>query len=142
MLPLIVLLGALAEVKADEADAKRMMKAMSDYMAGEKAISFAYDSIFEVVTKDHQTIGLASSGTVLMRRPDKIRATRSGGFADVEMLFDGKMLTMLGKNANSLRPDRLHWINRSSNRRVEKQIRPSPACRRFADDGYLRSVDA
>ena len=64
VLPLIVLLGALAEVKADEADAKRMMKAMSDYMAGEKAISFAYDSIFEVVTKDHQTIGLASSGTI------------------------------------------------------------------------------
>ena len=61
VLPLIVLLGTLTEVKADEADAKRMVKAMSDYMAGEKSISFAYDSIFEVVTKDHQTIALASS---------------------------------------------------------------------------------
>ena len=100
VLPLIVLLGALAEVKADEADAKRMVKAMSDYMAGQKSISFAYDSILEVATKDHQTLSLASSGTVLMNRPDKIRATRSGGFADVEMLFDGKMLTMFGKNAN------------------------------------------
>src|SRR6476619_1540576 len=61
VLPLIVLLGTLGEVKADEADAKLMIKAMSDYMAGEKAISFAYDSIFEVATTDHQTIGLASS---------------------------------------------------------------------------------
>ena len=100
VLPLIVLMGALAEVKADEADAKRMVKAMSAYMAGQESISFAYDSILEVATKDHQTLSLASSGTVLMNRPDKIRATRSGGFADVEMLFDGKTLTMLGKNAN------------------------------------------
>ena len=62
VLPLIVLLGTLTEVKADEADAKRMVKAMSDYMAGEKSISFAYDSIFEVVTKDHQTIGFGEFG--------------------------------------------------------------------------------
>ena len=100
VLPLIVLLGTLDEVKADEADAKRMVKAMSAYMAGQKSISFGYDSILEVVTKDHQTLALASSGNVLLRRPDKIRATRSGGFADVEMLFDGKTLTLLGKNAN------------------------------------------
>jgi hypothetical protein len=99
VLALTILLGTLGEVKAEVADAKRIVKAMSDYMAGQKAISFGYDSILEVVTKDHQTIALASSGTVLLRRPDKIRATRSGGFADVEMLFDGKMLTMLGKNA-------------------------------------------
>jgi hypothetical protein len=85
----------------DEADAKRTLKAMSDYMARQKSISFEYDSILEVVTKDHQTLSLASSGTIVLRRPDKIRATRSGGFADVMVLFDGKMLTLLGKNANS-----------------------------------------
>jgi hypothetical protein len=99
MLALTILLGTLGQAKAEVADAKRIVKAMSDYMAGEKAISFGYDSILEVVTKDHQTIALASSGTVLLRRPDKVRATRRGGFADVEMLFDGKMLTMFGKNA-------------------------------------------
>ena len=35
-----------------------------------------------------------------LARPDKIRATRSGGCADVETVFDGKTLTFLGKNAN------------------------------------------
>ena len=35
-----------------------------------------------------------------LSRPDKIRATRSGGFANVEMIFDGKTLTLLGKDAN------------------------------------------
>ena len=38
-------------VRADEADARNLVKAMSDYMASQKAISFAYDSTLEVVTK-------------------------------------------------------------------------------------------
>jgi hypothetical protein len=37
---------------------------------------------------------------VTLKRPDKIRVTRKGGFADVEMSFDGKTLTLLGKNLN------------------------------------------
>jgi len=54
-----------------------------------------------VVTKENQKLGLASSGTTTLNRPDKIRATRKGGFADVEMVFDGKTLTLLGKEANA-----------------------------------------
>ena len=52
------------------------------------------------MTNDEQKLALASSGTVTLNRPDKIRATRAGGFVDVETLFDGKTLTLLGKNAN------------------------------------------
>ena len=81
-------------------DPKSLFKAMSDYLAAQKSISFGYDTNFEVVTKDHQKLLLASSGTIDLSRPDKIRATRSGGFANVEMVFDGKTLTLLGKNAN------------------------------------------
>lgn len=101
-----VLLTALAifmsstVAHAGEAEAKGLLKAMSDYLAAQKAISFAYDSDLEVVTKDRQKLLLASSGKVDLGRPDKIRATRTGGFADVEMSFDGKTVTLLGKNAN------------------------------------------
>ena len=86
--------------RADEADAKKLVKAMSDYMAAQKSLSFEYDAILEVVTSDEQKLGLASSGSVILNRPDKIRTMRSGGFADVEMSFDGKTLTLLGKNLN------------------------------------------
>jgi hypothetical protein len=86
--------------RADEANAKSLLKAMSDYLAGQKAISFDYDTTLEIVSTQQQKIGLASSGTVTLDRPDKLRATRTGGFANVEMVFDGKMLTLLGKNAN------------------------------------------
>ncbi len=99
-LSLMVVLGAPSGARADEADAKKLLKAMSDYMAAQKAISFGFDATLEVITKDNQKLALASSGTVTLNRPDKIRATRAGGHADVEMLFDGKTLTLFGNNAN------------------------------------------
>ena len=99
-LTIVMVLGTPSGVRADEADAKRLLKAMSDYLAEQKTISFGYDTNLEVVTKDHQKLLLASSGTIELSRPDKIRATRSGGFANVELVFDGKTLTLLGKDAN------------------------------------------
>jgi hypothetical protein len=85
---------------ADEADAKRLLKTMSDYLAAQKAISFDYDVNLELVSTQQQKIGLASSGTMTLNRPDKLHLTRTGGFANVEMVFDGKTLTLLGKNTN------------------------------------------
>jgi hypothetical protein len=85
---------------ADAANAKNLFKAMSDYLAAQNAISFDFDSNLEVITKENQKLGLASSGSLTLNRPDKVHATRTGGFANVEMDFDGKTLTLLGKNAN------------------------------------------
>jgi len=99
-LSLTVLLGASLSVRADEADAKRILKGMSDYLVAQKAIAFEYDATLEIVTEDAQILALASSGTVVLNRPNRIRATHVGGFANVEMFFDGNTLTVLGKNLN------------------------------------------
>ena len=101
MLALMVGLAMAPTARADEAAAKSQLKAMSDYMAAQKAISMSLDTSLEIVTKDNQKLLLASSGTLALNRPDKIRATRHGGFSDVEMVFDGKALTLLGKDANA-----------------------------------------
>ena len=85
---------------AGEAEAKALLKAMTDYVTAQKAISFDYDVSLEVVTKDGQKLTLAASGNLELARPDKLRASRSGGFADIETVFDGKTLTILGKNLN------------------------------------------
>jgi hypothetical protein len=92
--------AAISAGRADEADAKRLLKAMSDYLGAQKAISFDYDVNLELVSTQQQKIGLASSGSVTLNRPDKLHLTRTGGFANVEMVFDGKMLTLWGKNSN------------------------------------------
>jgi len=99
-LSLTAMLGTSVDARADEADAKKLLKAMSDYLAAQRAISFKYDATLEVVTKDEQKLALVSSGAVTLSRPDKLRAMRAGGFADVETSFDGKTLTVLGKNRN------------------------------------------
>jgi len=92
--------GAPSGASAGEADAKSLLKAMSDYLAAQEALSFAYDATLEIATTEHQILALASSGKAILNRPDKMRATRSGGFADIEMIFDAKTLTLVGKNAN------------------------------------------
>jgi hypothetical protein len=89
------------DARGDEAFAKTRLKAMSDYMAAQKAVSFDYDSTLEVVSTDNQKVGLASSGKMTLNRPDKMHGTRTGGFADIEFAFDGKTLTFLGKHANA-----------------------------------------
>lgn len=99
-LSLVAVFGATSSARADEADAKRLLKAMSDYLAAQQQISFEYDAALEVVTKDEQILTLVSSGAVTLNRPDKIRAMRAGGFVDVETSFDGNTLTILGKNLN------------------------------------------
>jgi hypothetical protein len=96
-LSLVVLFGIPPSASADEADARKILKSMSDYMAGQKSFSFGYDATLEIVTNHDQKLALAGSGTVTVNRPDKIRVTRARGFADLEMSFDGKTLTLLGK---------------------------------------------
>jgi hypothetical protein len=102
----IVLAAALAGTAAipaghaDEAYAKKQFKAMSDYLGAQKAVSFDYDVSLELVSTQQQKIALASSGTVTLDRPDKLHLTRTGGFANVEMVFDGKTLTLWGKNSS------------------------------------------
>ena len=93
-------MASIPTARADEAQAKRLLKAMSDYLASQKSISMDIDSNLEIVTRDGQKLALASSGTLTLNRPDKLRATRKGGFADIELVFDGKTATLLGKNAN------------------------------------------
>lgn len=82
-------------------NAKALLKGMSDYLAAQKAISLDYDTVHEVVTKEGQKLQIATSGTVVLNRPDKIRNSRKAGFADTEMTFDGKTLTLLGKGQNA-----------------------------------------
>ena len=99
-LALLFVFGVPTDASADEAYAKSMLKSMSDYLAAQQTISFGYDINLEIVTTDHQKLLFAGSGTVNLNRPDKFHATRDSGFASVEMIFDGKTLTLLDKNAN------------------------------------------
>lgn len=77
-----------------------LVKSMTDYVSAQTSITFDMQTDLEIVTTEGQRLSLASSGVVELSRPDKIRARRTGGFADVEAVYDGKTLSLLGKNLN------------------------------------------
>jgi len=81
-------------------EVKAMVRAMTDFMAAQKEVSFRYDASIDGVTKDGEKLQVANSGRVALARPDRIAATRTGGFADVETIFDGKTMTIIGKTKN------------------------------------------
>ena len=122
---------------AVEAGAKALLKAMTEYVAAQKAISFDYDVSLEVVTRDDQKLTLAASGNVELARPDKVRASRSGGFADIETVFDGKTLTILGKNMNIYTQVAIPGsIDHLVDELREKYNRPLPAADLLTSDSY------
>lgn len=85
---------------ASEQDAKTILKAMSDYLAGQATISLTFDSDIEVITPVMEKIQFTNSGQALMQRPDKLRARRVGGYSDVELIFDGKTVNILGRSVD------------------------------------------
>ena len=98
---LLLAMGTSISADADEAYARQKIKEMSDYMAAAETLSLDFDAALEVVTAEGQKLTLASSGDVVVNRPDKLMLRRKGGFADLEMMFDGTMLTVFGKTANA-----------------------------------------
>jgi hypothetical protein len=130
-------LNRRVELARLESEAANLMKAMSDYLAAQDAVSFAYDATLEVVTTDRQKLGLASSGAVSFNRPSEIRAARSGGFADVESVFDGKTLTILGKNKNAyVQIEIPGTIDHLIDELKDKYSRPLPAADLLLSDPF------
>jgi hypothetical protein len=95
----VLLLAATPAARAD--DAGKILKSMSDYLAGEKTLSASFDSDIEVITPELQKIQFASSGEFKLSRPDKLRVKRTGGYADVELVYDGKTISVAGNNVQA-----------------------------------------
>jgi hypothetical protein len=86
--------------QAQGSDAKSILKAMSDYVSSQKTIELTFDSDIEVITPQLEKIQFTNSGEALLSRPDKLRAHRVGGYADVALFYDGKTVTVYGKHIN------------------------------------------
>jgi hypothetical protein len=91
----------MSQASAQSEAPDKLLKAMSDYVASQKTISVTYDSDIEVITSNLQKIQFTSSGQVQLSRPDKLRATRTGGYRDVEVVFDGKLVTVSDKDTKN-----------------------------------------
>jgi hypothetical protein len=68
--------ASISDVRADEAQAKNLLKAMSDYLAAQKAISFDYDTNLEIVSTQQQKIGLATASFLVAALRPRSRSCR------------------------------------------------------------------
>jgi hypothetical protein len=98
---LVVAFIAFTAQSAKAGDPVILLKAMTDYIAAQKSISATFDSDIEVVTPVLEKIQFTSSGNLQLARPDKLRVSRTGGYADVQLVYDGKTVSIYGNNAKA-----------------------------------------
>ncbi len=90
----VITLSCPAALHADEADARRILNEMSDYMDSLESFGFGFDAEHELVSSDGEKLGLRSSGHVTVQRPDRLHIQRHAGFSQLSFLYDGRTLAV------------------------------------------------
>ena len=80
-------------------EAERILKSMASYLGNLPAFSVQGDVDDEVIDLAGQKLQLSSSASLVVDRLGRLFAHRQGPLADVEAIFDGKTLTLHGKQA-------------------------------------------
>ena len=83
-----------------EPQAEKLLRRMSDYLAGRKQFTVKTESTLEVVLTSGQKIQFDSPATLEVSRPNKLRAHRKGDIANQEFFYDGKTLTLYNPKEN------------------------------------------
>ncbi|MBC6982344.1 DUF2092 domain-containing protein [Caulobacter sp. 17J80-11] len=91
-----VLAAAASPASADD-DARAILKSMSDYLASQNNLSARFDVDLDVITPEIERISYSASGELALARPDKLHVQRTGGYSDVELVFDGKTATVFDR---------------------------------------------
>lgn len=104
LLTVIVLIGILSgqAMGADRLDpeADKILRSMSDFMGNLSAFSAKADIDNEIIDLEGQKLQFSSSADILLKRPDHLYINRQGAIAHVELIFNGKLLTIYGRNLN------------------------------------------
>lgn len=94
-------LGTAQGAGATEAEANALLKGMSDYLARQQTMALTVDTSIEIITSEIEKLQFNSTSTTTLKRPNQIRMKREGGFARIEMFYDGKTLTVRDLDAKT-----------------------------------------
>lgn len=97
---LCVFIGSANGKESIDPEADKILRSMSDYLKRLPAFSVNFDIDNEVIDLAGQKLQISSSGSIVVDRPGNLYIERHGAFADLELIFDGKLLTLHGKNLN------------------------------------------
>jgi len=93
-------ISATAESAEIDPQADKILRAMSSYLGNLSNFSMKANIEYELVMNEGQKLQLSSYAEFAIKRPRKIHVTRKGMFSDMEMIFDGKTLTLHSKRPN------------------------------------------
>jgi hypothetical protein len=96
---MMVIGGGAPAAPAGDGRAEDILKSMAEYLGRQESLSLKYDSDIEVVTPSVEKIQFSASGEVTLSRPNKFRVSRTGGYADVELVSDGTTVTVHDRGA-------------------------------------------
>jgi len=100
VLGLALAAGSAASAGGIDPEADKILKSMSAYLGGLHAFSTSADVDTEIIDLEGQKLQLSSSTKIVNERPGKLYVRRQGVVADAELIFDGKTLTVYGKEHN------------------------------------------
>ena len=104
VLAMLVLCGwpqpGRAQPAGIDPQAEKLLRRMSDYLAGRQQFSLKAESTLEVVLTSGQKIQFDSPATLIVSRPNKLHAHRKGDIANQEFFYDGKTLTLYNPKEN------------------------------------------
>jgi len=83
-----------------EPQAEKLLRRMSDYLAGRQQFTLKAESTLEAVLTSGQKLQYDSPATLMLSRPNKLRAHRKGDLANQEFFYDGKSLTLYNPREN------------------------------------------
>ena len=90
----VAMMLAVNTAHAEEGSALKILRTMTDHVSKQSILAVKYESDVEVVTPSLEKIQFSASGEVALSRPDKFRASRTGGYADVEIVSDGSTVAV------------------------------------------------
>jgi len=90
----ILSVAAQAQSTGVAPEATRILKASTDFLAGQQRFTADTRNTLEVVLKSGQKIEFNSTGHQFVQRPNKLRSERSGDLVEQVFVYDGKSLTL------------------------------------------------
>jgi hypothetical protein len=87
--------------KSIDPQADRMLRTMTDYLAGLQSFTVQSSAIDEVVTKSGQKVQVASDSRVSVERPGRLRSEQLGSAGGMAFWYDGKTMTLYCKATNT-----------------------------------------
>jgi hypothetical protein len=91
---------AHAQPDGMDPQAEKLLRRMSDYLASRQQFTLKAESTLEAVLTSGQKLQYDSPATLMVSRPNKLRAHRKGDIANQEFFYDGKTLTLYNPREN------------------------------------------